>query len=63
VTFANQADTKLATELMTTAYEYGVNFFDNAEVYASGEAEKIMGKVIKNVGWERSDLVISTKLF
>ena len=63
VTFANQVDSKLATELMTTAYESGVNFFDNAEVYASGKAEKIMGQVIKDVGWKRSDLVISTKLF
>lgn len=63
VTFANQVDTKLAAELMTTAYESGVNFFDNAEVYASGEGEKIMGQVLKEVGWERSDLVISTKLF
>ncbi len=63
VTFSNQADEDLAFELMNTAYEAGVNFFDNAEVYANGEAEKLMGVVIKRAGWKRSDLVISTKIF
>ncbi len=63
VTFGNQADEDLAFELMNTAYEAGVNFFDNAEAYAGGEAEKLMGAVIKRAGWKRSDLVISTKIF
>jgi voltage-dependent potassium channel beta subunit len=53
----------LAYECMQAAYEAGVNFFDNAEVYASGQAENIMGKVIQRAGWKRSDLVISTKIF
>jgi voltage-dependent potassium channel beta subunit len=48
---------------MTTAFEAGVNFFDNAEAYARGNAEAVMGNVIKRAGWKRSDLVISTKIF
>lgn len=63
VTFGNQADEDLAYELMKTAYDAGVNFFDNAEAYAGGESEVLMGKVIKRAGWKRSDLVISTKIF
>jgi voltage-dependent potassium channel beta subunit len=52
-----------AFECMTAAYEAGVNFFDNAEAYANGNAEIVMGNVIKKAGWKRSDLVISTKIF
>ncbi len=63
VTFGAQANEDLAFELMETAYEAGVNFFDNAEAYAGGEAEKLMGTVIKRAGWKRSDLVISTKIY
>ncbi|MBC8505750.1 MAG: aldo/keto reductase [Anaerolineales bacterium] len=63
VTFGNQANEDLAFELMNTAYEAGVNFFDNAEAYAGGDAEKLMGAVIKRAGWKRSDLVISTKIY
>jgi voltage-dependent potassium channel beta subunit len=48
---------------MTEAFERGVNFFDNAEAYASGKAEVVMGNVIRRAGWKRSDLVVSTKLF
>jgi voltage-dependent potassium channel beta subunit len=48
---------------MTAAYEAGVNFFDNAEIYSKGNAETVMGNVIKKAGWKRSDLVISTKIF
>ena len=48
---------------MTTAYEHGVNFFDNAEGYSAGKAETMMGNVIKKQGWKRSDLVVSTKIF
>ncbi len=63
VTFGHQVDEDRAYELMKTAFDAGVNFFDNAEAYAGGEAETLMGKVIKRAGWKRSDLVISTKIF
>lgn len=63
VTFGNQMDVDLAHDCMKQAYESGVNFFDNAEVYAEGKSETIMGEVFKKAGWKRSDLVISTKLF
>lgn len=63
VTFGQQFDDQVAFECMQAAYEAGVNFFDNAEAYARGQAEIIMGKVIKKAGWKRSDLVISTKVF
>ncbi len=63
VTFHTQANVNQAYELMKTAYDSGINFFDNAEVYAEGNSEIIMGKVIKKAGWKRSDLVLSTKIF
>ena len=63
VTFGSQVDVDLALELMTIAYDAGVNFFDNAEVYNDGAAESIMGKVIKKAGWKQKDLVLSTKIF
>lgn len=63
VTFGGQVGEEVAYECMTEAYNAGVNFFDNAEAYAQGEAEVVMGKVISRAGWKRSDLVISTKIF
>jgi voltage-dependent potassium channel beta subunit len=63
VTFGEQIGTDVAYDCMTAAYEAGVNFFDNAEGYARGKSESMMGDVIKNAGWKRSDLVISTKIF
>lgn len=63
VTFGSQIGEEVAGECMSTAFDAGVNFFDNAEAYASGEAETIMGKVIRRVGWKRSDIVVSTKIF
>lgn len=63
VTFAQQVEEKTARDCMVAAYEAGVNFFDNAEVYAEGRAEAMMGKVLRETGWRRSDLVVSTKIF
>jgi len=63
VTFGEQVDTDLAYNQMKTAYDAGVNFFDNAEAYESGKSEEIMGEVIQKAGWKRSDLVLSTKIF
>ncbi len=63
VTYSNQFGVKEAKEIMAAAYDAGVNFFDNAEAYAGGEAEKIMGKALKQLGWARKDFLISTKIF
>lgn len=63
VTYGGQVGEQVAYECMQAAYASGVNFFDNAEVYAKGNAEIVMGNVIKKAGWKRSDLVISTKIF
>ena len=63
VTFGTQIGEEVAQEMMQAAIDAGVNFFDNAEVYAGGQAETIMGKVVKKAGWKRSDLVFSTKIF
>jgi len=63
VTFGDQVDEKVAYDSMMAARDAGVNFFDNAEAYASGAAETMMGKVIKKAGWKRSDIVLSTKIF
>jgi voltage-dependent potassium channel beta subunit len=63
VTFGSQMNVDAAADCMTAAFDAGVNFFDNAEAYAGGQAEEIMGQVIRRVGWKRSDLVISTKIF
>jgi voltage-dependent potassium channel beta subunit len=63
VTFGTQIGEDMAYKLMKTAFDAGVNFFDNAEAYAGGQAETIMGKVIQRAGWKRSDLVLSTKIF
>jgi len=63
VTYGGQVGEEVAYECMKAAYDAGVNFFDNAEAYAHGNAEKVMGAVIKKAGWKRSDLVISTKIF
>ena len=63
VTFHNQIGTKSAVEAMSAAYDAGVNFFDNAEVYASGKSEEIMGQALKKLGWKRSSYLISTKIY
>src|SRR5512140_1075890 len=63
VTFSNQVDVKAAVDCMAAAYEAGVNFFDNAEVYAGGKSEEVMGAALKQLGWRRSSYLISTKFF
>jgi len=63
VTFGQQLDVDAALGSMRAAYEAGCNFFDNAEAYAAGESERLMGEALKKSGWRRSELVISTKLF
>jgi voltage-dependent potassium channel beta subunit len=63
VTYGNQMGTDVARECMAAAYDAGVNFFDNAEVYAKGESERIMGEVLAKSGWRRSSYIVSTKFF
>jgi voltage-dependent potassium channel beta subunit len=63
VTYGNQMGADVAGECMAAAYDAGVNFFDNAEVYAKGESEKIMGEVLHRRNWPRSSYVVSTKFF
>jgi voltage-dependent potassium channel beta subunit len=63
VTFHKQINDDTADTLMSIAYDNGVNFFDNAEVYALGESEKMMGRVLRKKSWERSSYVISSKVF
>jgi voltage-dependent potassium channel beta subunit len=63
VTYGNQMGADLAFECMAAAYAAGVNFFDNAEVYAKGQSETIMGEVLRKSGWRRASYVVSTKFF
>ena len=63
VTFSFQLDQKDATDMLKIAYDNGINFFDNAEAYASGDSEKIMGKAIKSLGWKRDTYIVSSKVF
>jgi len=63
VTYGNQFGLREAKEIMAAAFDAGVNFFDNAEAYANGQAEQIMGKALKELGWARKDYLVSTKIF
>ncbi len=63
VTYGNQLDVDAARECMAAAWDHGVNFFDNAEVYAAGKSEEIMGATLKKLAWPRMKYVISTKFF
>lgn len=63
ITYGNQVDDRAAIETMSAARDAGVNFFDNAEVYAGGRAETLMGNALKHLGWEREDYIISTKFY
>jgi voltage-dependent potassium channel beta subunit len=63
LTFGNQIEDKVAEELMDVAYEGGVNFFDNAEGYAGGKSEIVMGNILKKKNWDRSSYIVSSKIF
>lgn len=63
LTFGNQISDDVAEELMKLAYDEGVNFFDNAEGYAGGKSEIVMGKILKKMGWQRSSYVVSSKVY
>ena len=63
VTYHNQVDNSAAVEMMAAAYDAGVNFFDNAEAYAGGHSETVMGQALKTLGWPRLNYVVSTKFF
>ncbi len=63
ITFGNQIGDNTSEELLKMAYDNGVNFFDNAEVYAAGKSEEVMGKILKKMGWRRDSYILSSKAF
>lgn len=63
ITFGNQIDNNISEELMDMAYAAGINFFDNAEVYAAGRSEEIMGEILRKKGWARDTYILSSKAF
>jgi len=63
LTFGKQIENSTAEELMTMAYDNGVNFFDNAEIYARGKSETVMGEILKKKGWDRDTYIVSSKVF
>lgn len=63
VSFDTQINDKIADELMGMAYDAGINYFDNAETYAEGESEKMMGRVLKGKHWDRTSYMVSSKVF
>ena len=63
LTFGDQIADDVAERLMHIAYDAGVNFFDNAEIYAQGKSEEVMGRILKNSGWRRDTFVVSSKVF
>ena len=63
VTFHNQVDLDATMKMMEAAYDAGANFFDNAEVYAGGLSEEIMGEALRRLGWRRGSYLVSTKLY
>ncbi len=63
VTFAHQIENNVAEECMKVAYDNGINFFDNAEAYAGGKSEVVMGNILKKMNWDRSTYVVSSKVF
>ncbi len=63
ITFGKQIENNIADELLTIAYDNGINFFDNAEVYANGKSEEVMGSILKKKNWARSSYCISSKVY
>ena len=63
ITFGNQIDKSISGRLMDIAYEAGVNFFDNAEVYAHGASEEVMGEILAQKSWPRDTWCVSSKVF
>lgn len=63
LTFGKQIDNRVAESLMKHAYDNGVNFFDNAEIYSRGESEKVMGRILKKMKWSRDSWIVSSKAF
>lgn len=63
LTFGKQVNEEVAETLMQTAYESGVNFFDNAEIYSRGQSELVMGRILKKMNWDRSTYLVSSKVF
>ncbi len=63
LTFGKQIENSIAAQLMDVAYEHGVNFFDNAEIYSRGESEKVMGEILKKRDWRRDSYIVSSKAF
>ena len=63
ITFKNQVDISAASEIMAAAYDLGVNFFDNAEAYARGDSERVMGAALKKLGWRRGSYLVTTKIY
>lgn len=59
----NQVDVQAAVEIMAAAYDHGVNFYDNAEVYAGGKSEEVMGAALKKLNWRRGSYLVSTKFY
>jgi len=63
ITFGKQIDNSMADRLMSMAYDAGINFFDNAEIYARGRSEQVMGEILKSKDWSRSSYCVSSKVF
>src|SRR5574343_1539152 len=63
ITFANQIESGVSERLMDIAYEAGVNFFDNAEVYANGRSEEVMGQILAKKNWNRDTYTVSSKVY
>ncbi len=63
LTFGKQIENNIAQDLMSCAYDHGVNFFDNAEIYSKGQSEIIMGQILKKLNWDRTSYLVSSKVF